>query len=179
MIAPRPLVLAAALCGVLFPGGSRARADLVTDLANCTKLKEADKRLACFDKAVAASPSVAVAKRPPSTDARSPALAKPMEAPPASGREVYRADLERAFLSNGVNANVFLLEKTSTLQLWLLLDRASVFKLITEGNILEKAKTLGFKKVDFWDKGDEGHWIFDLSKPGPPPQCDVMHRLCL
>jgi hypothetical protein len=52
-----------ALMSLLVP--PTAHADLVSDLAACTEISTRDERLACFDKAVTASPAVDVARRKP------------------------------------------------------------------------------------------------------------------
>ena len=52
-----------ALMSLLVP--PTAHADLVSDLAACTAISTRDERLACFDKAVTASPAVDVARRKP------------------------------------------------------------------------------------------------------------------
>lgn len=52
-----------------------------------------------------------------------------------------------------------------------------VYKMITEGRVLEKARELGFRGVDFHSKYD-GHWYYPVSATGDLPRCDRMNRLC-
>ena len=50
---------------------------------------------------------------------------------------------------------------------------------VTNGAVLQRAKDLGFKSVDFFDRGPDSHYQFVLSKSAPLPKCATYHRLCL
>jgi hypothetical protein len=54
-----------------------------------------------------------------------------------------------------------------------------VARALTSGAILHRAKQLGFKSVDFFDRGPEGHYQFVLSRSAPLPKCAAYQRLCL
>ncbi len=96
---------------------------------------------------------------------------------PEQARLNYRARLERAFLEKGISADVFV-EATGDkkaggqwprLIIFTYLSKAAVYKLITDAKVLDEAKAAGFKMVRFTDKGNDGQWFFDLTKPG---SCD-------
>ena len=88
-------------------------------------------------------------------------------------RRHYRNQLEGALSEQGSNAGVYV-EETGEMNsggypkliVWTALDKATVYKLISEAGILDGARGTGFKMVQFTDKGDDGHWFFDLTKPG-------------
>jgi hypothetical protein len=100
-------------------------------------------------------------------------------------RASYRAGLERAFLENGVSADVFIETKANPLMMdfkrypklviFTYLSKATVYQFITKGRVLEGARHSGFQMVDFMDKGGKGHWFYDLTAAGT---CDVNGRLC-
>jgi hypothetical protein len=119
---------------------------------NCAGISDEKARLACYDRG--AKPKAA-APRPGVTSA--PELVD-------STLLDYRGRLERALLENGVSAEVIV--DGTNLTIWMFLNRAMVFQLITKAKILDSAKEAGFNKVRFWDKGNDGAWLFDLTKPG-------------
>lgn len=136
---------------------------------DCSGIINDKARLACYDLA---APPVKEASRSPS-----PAMDQQ--------RLIYRTQLERAFLKSGISAELFMPDAASDpsnfkgkypkLIVWTYLSRAAVFQLITEAKVLDGAREVGFKMVDFTDKGHEGHWIYDLTEDS---NCDVKKRLC-
>jgi hypothetical protein len=59
------------------------------------------------------------------------------------------------------------------------LSRDFVQRAVTTGAVLERARALGFRSVDFFDRGPDSHYQFVLSKTGPLPKCAAYNRLCL
>ena len=99
--------------------------------------------------------------------------------PSETARKAFRSELERAFLANGISMEVYIEDKSSTtLIFWGNLPKAFVHQLITENSVIDRAKALGFTKVDFIDKGEDGHFTFDLSGPGPAPNCAIHKSVC-
>lgn len=143
------------LCAVSVPALAQA--------PNCAGIADDRARLACYDGIAKTKTKDQPTSPKSSLDAR---FAE-------QDRLSYRGRLERAMLESGSSAEV-LVEGTK-LTIWTYLNRAIVFKLITDGKILDGAKEAGFKTVDFFDRGHEGHWIYDLTKPS---NCDVSQRLC-
>ena len=91
-------------------------------------------------------------------------------------RRSYRTGLERALLATGVSAKLFVAETGDPgsggypkLIIWTALDKATVYKVISQSKVLDGARGAGFRMVQFTDKGDDGHWFFDLTKPGIAP----------
>ena len=88
-------------------------------------------------------------------------------------RRSYRTQLESTLFQSGSIAGVFV-EETGDfnsgaypkLIVWTALDKATVYRLISEAKILDGARGTGFRMVQFTDKGDDGHWFFDLTRPG-------------
>ena len=88
----------------------------------------------------------------------------------------YRAQLEGALVQNGSIAGVFVEETGNQgsgaypkLVVWTALDEAKIYQLISEAKILDGARRAGFRTVQFTDKGSDGHWFFNLTKPGIAP----------
>lgn len=100
-----------------------------------------------------------------------------------SERRVYAHGLEKILIDNGVNVSVLVYEgqvgPTPTLMFVGYFSREFVSKALTNGAVLERARDLGFKSVDFFDRGPEGHYQFVLSKAAPLPKCAAYNRLCL
>lgn len=98
-------------------------------------------------------------------------------------RLVYAQGLERIMLSNGVNVGVAVYEgkadPTPTLMFVGHFSREFVERAVTNGAVLQRAKELGFKSVDFFDRGPDGHYQFVLSTTAPLPKCAAYNRLCL
>jgi hypothetical protein len=61
--------------------------------------------------------------------------------------------------------------------IWTYMGNPFVYQAISKTEVLKNAQLLGFKVVDFWDKGQNGHWFFDLAG-GEPPQCGRNRGLC-
>ena len=88
-------------------------------------------------------------------------------------RRHYRSELESKLTEKGSIAGVYV-EETGDfnsgaypkLIVWSALDRDTVYRLISEAKILDGARGSGFRMVQFTDKGDDGHWFFDLTRPG-------------
>jgi hypothetical protein len=93
-------------------------------------------------------------------------------------RSQYAGRLERAMLKIGMSAEVAVEQtknasstqslggKFPKLIVFSYLSKSLVFNLITEGKVLDGAKEAGFQSVVFLDRGDDGLWTFDLTKPG-------------
>lgn len=146
----------------------------------CTSIQGDKERLKCFDNAIKNRSGSKKGAIKNSVETPRKKAIVPVSRAEEEARWAYAKNLERVFLSSGVNTDVFTREPGSTeLILFGYMNKAIVYKLITEGMILVRAKELGFKKVQFRDKVANGAWFFDLSKPGPPPQCDIVRRLCI
>jgi hypothetical protein len=46
------------------------------------------------------------------------------------------------------------------------MNRASVYRIITNTDLIRQARGAGFQSLHMWGKGEGGHWIFDLSGTG-------------
>jgi len=121
---------------------------------NCASITSNQDRLACYD--LAAKPKAKIAAVKPSSTQQA--------------RWNYRAQLERGLLEIGISAEVAMeTPNSSKIILMAYLSKATVYKLITDGRLLNGAKDAGFKTFDFMDIGNDGIWRFDLTKPG---SCD-------
>lgn len=96
-------------------------------------------------------------------------------APAQQPRELFRGNIERAFLRNGISVEV--VARGGELMIYGWMTKALVYQLITDGKILDNGKSAGFTKIDFVDRGDDGRWTFDLSGDAIP-RCDVRNRVC-
>jgi hypothetical protein len=98
-------------------------------------------------------------------------------------RQVYARGLEKILVSNGMSVGVLVYEgqagPTPTLMFVGSLSRDFVQRAVTTGAVLERARALGFRSVDFFDRGPDSHYQFVLSKAGPLPKCAAYNRLCL
>jgi hypothetical protein len=98
-------------------------------------------------------------------------------------RLVYAQGLERILLANGLSVGVLVYEgqagPTPTLMFVGSLSRDFVHRAATKGAVLERARALGFRSVDFFDRGPDSHYQFVLSKDSPLPKCAAYNRLCL
>lgn len=99
-------------------------------------------------------------------------------------RFFYAQGLERILLTNGMAANVRVHEEGKAGPVPALLffgqfSPAFVRRAVTQGAVLERARALGFKSVEFIDRGPGGNYLFALSKTGPLPKCAAHNRLCL
>lgn len=72
--------------------------------------------------------------------------------------------IERVFLSNGMDARVYVSGKENTVLTveYVLLNRAFAYKMTNEGDFYENTKKAGFKKLVFDNK--ETTWTYDLTK---------------
>jgi hypothetical protein len=98
-------------------------------------------------------------------------------------RQAYARGLEKILVTNGVNVGVLVYEgqagPTPTLMFVGSISRDFVQRAVTTGAVLERARALGFRSVDFFDRGPDSHFQFVLSKAGPLPKCAAYNRLCL
>jgi hypothetical protein len=100
-----------------------------------------------------------------------------------SERQAYARGLERIMVSNGVSANVLVyegqVEPTPMLMFFGHFSKDFVHRALTQGAVLERARALGFRSIDFYDRGPDGHFQFVVSKSEPLPRCAADNRLCL
>ncbi len=129
----------------------------------------------------------------PTGNAKAPAVdpkARQRETPEVAREQVLRQDrqayaqgLEKILVSNGMSVGVMVYEgqagPTPTLMFVGSLSRDFVQRAVTTGAVLERARALGFRSVDFFDRGPDSHFQFVLSKTGPLPKCAAYNRLCL
>ena len=98
-------------------------------------------------------------------------------------RRVYAQGLEKILVSNGMVVSVMVYEgqvgTSPTLMFFGHFTKEFVARSLTNGAVLQRAKELGFKSVDFFDRGPEGHYQFVVSKTAPLPKCAAYQRLCL
>jgi hypothetical protein len=101
-----------------------------------------------------------------------------------NARWAYAKQLEKWFLSNGISIDVLVRSPALNskypgpyLMFSGYLSKAMVFQLASKGALLKNAAALGFKGVDFYDKGGDEHYLFDVSNG--LPRCDVFQGLCL
>lgn len=99
-------------------------------------------------------------------------------------RLVYAQGLERILLSNGMAASVRVHEEgqagpVPALMFFGQFSHAFVRRAVTEGAVLERARALGFRSVEFIDRGPSGNYLFELAAAGPLPKCAAYNRLCL
>jgi hypothetical protein len=98
-------------------------------------------------------------------------------------RQVYAQGLEKILVANGMSVGVLAYEgqagPTPTLMFVGSLSRDFVQRAVTTGAVLERARALGFRSVDFFDRGPDSHYQFVLSKTAPLPKCAAYNRLCL
>ena len=99
-------------------------------------------------------------------------------------RLVYAQGLERILVSNGMAASVRVHEEGQAgpipaLMFFGQFSHAFVHRAVTEGAVLERARALGFRSVEFIDRGPGGNYLFELTRTGPLPKCAAYNRLCL
>jgi hypothetical protein len=99
-------------------------------------------------------------------------------------RLIYAKGLEKILLTHGVAASVRVHEwgkagPTPALMFFGHFSPSFVQRALTEGAVLERARTLGFRSVEFVDRGQDGNFLFELRKTGPLPKCAAYDRLCL
>jgi hypothetical protein len=82
-----------------------------------------------------------------------------------SGRENIANELEKRYLSNGMDVRITLSgpEKTIMRMEYVLMSRPLIYKITNETDFLQNLKTLGFKKVIFTD-GYYHSWTYTLAK---------------
>lgn len=107
-----------------------------------------------------------------------------MERSLRSERLIYAQGLERILVSNGMPASVRVHEDgqagpTPALMFFGRFEPSFVKRAVTEGAVLERARALGFRSVEFIGRGPEGNFLFEISKTGPLPRCAAYDRLCL
>lgn len=89
-------------------------------------------------------------------------------------RKGFPRRLERVLLELGLSADVFVYE--GKLTIFMPINKALVFKLITKGDLLKKSYDLGYKGLTFMPHYGQTY-IFDFSKG--LPRCDVTRQLCV
>jgi hypothetical protein len=99
-------------------------------------------------------------------------------------RLIYAQGLEKILLTNGMAASVRVHEDgqagpVPALMFFGHFSHSFVHRAVTDGAVLERARTLGFRSVEFVDRGPAGNYLFELSKTGPLPKCAAYNRLCL
>jgi hypothetical protein len=99
-------------------------------------------------------------------------------------RLTYAQGLERILLTNGMPASVRVHEDgqagpVPALMFFGSFSQAFVQRAVTDGAVLERARALGFRSVEFIDRGPGGNYLFELSRAGPLPKCAAYNRLCL
>jgi hypothetical protein len=99
-------------------------------------------------------------------------------------RLIYAQGLEKILLTNGMAASVRVHEEgqagpTPALMFFGHFSQSFVRRAVTEGAVLERARGLGFRSVDFIDRGPGGNYLFELPKTGPLPKCAAYKRVCL
>lgn len=142
--------------------------------AACKAMTNDTERLACWD-ALGAQP-------PPSP--------QPKPAGTPTSRAQYADTIRRAFLSSGIDIDATDLERQPESRtaesfkkyprLWLFgyMNKPFVYRAITEWQFLAKAKERGFQSIEFFDKGPDGIWLFDISGSSIPA-CDIPKRICM
>jgi hypothetical protein len=129
------------------------------------------------------------AAQPEPAAAAGDAKARPREATERerhlrSERHAYAQGLEKILLSHGVGGvSVLAYEGQAgpapTLMFVGQFSREFVHRALTDGAVLARAKQLGFRSVDFFHRGPDGHYQFVLPRTGPLPKCAAYNRLCL
>lgn len=147
---------------------------------NCAALPDQGERAACIERAA---------------DAARARLRHDMQPGSPQRRAELADELQRMFLSNGINLDVFRPENLSQdnkthvpfkkypkLIIFGYLRKSDIYLILTKAHVLEHARERGFKGVEFYStaslSGDGGFWFWDLSGPAIP-QCAVNNRLCL
>jgi hypothetical protein len=115
----------------------------------------------------------------PAADARAA-----IERAQRSERAVYAQGLERILVSNGMPASVRVHEEgqagpTPALMFFGHFEPSFVKRAVTDGAVLERARALGFRSVEFIGRGPDGNFLFELARTGPLPKCAAYNRLCL
>jgi len=99
-------------------------------------------------------------------------------------RLIYAQGLERILITNGMPSSVRVHEEgqagpVPALMFFGQFSQAFVRRAVTDGAVLEKARALGFRSVEFIDRGPGGNYLFELSRTGALPKCAAHSRLCL
>jgi hypothetical protein len=99
-------------------------------------------------------------------------------------RLIYAQGLERILLGKGMAATVRVHEEgragpVPALMFFGQFSHSFVHRAVTDGAVLERARALGFRSVEFIDRGPGGNYLFELSRTGPLPKCAAYKRLCL
>jgi len=128
------------------------------------------------------SSSISTNSLPPIDPKADPKVA--LERAQRNERLIYAQGLERILLTNGMAASVRVHEEgqagpVPALMFFGQFSHAFVHRAVTEGAVLERARALGFRSVEFIDRGPGGNYLFALSRTGPLPKCAAHNRLCL
>jgi hypothetical protein len=162
-------------------------------LAGCAAERERTEASGvAYGAATAPEPPAAPARETPrpgaspiSTSSLPPLNAKvAIERALRNERLLYAQGLERILLTNSMPASVRVHEDgqagpTPALMFFGHFSHSFVHRAVTDGAVLERARALGFRSVEFIDRGPGGNYLFALSKTDPLPKCAAYNRLCL
>jgi hypothetical protein len=204
--APLLLFVLLAGCAADQQGGGAQNVNFITEFTTETKSEEVRESLLISPPGPASASPEGDRKSPtgetkgPSGETKSPtaetktpdAEAKPKQREASEAtreqhlrreRQLYAQGLEKILVANGMSVGVLVYDgqagPTPTLMFVGSLSRDFVQRAVTTGAVLERAKALGFRSVDFFDRGPDSHYQFVLSKTGPLPKCAAYNRLCL
>jgi len=89
----------------------------------------------------------------------------------------YGTRLQRSLNDYGKQASVYVEETGDSnsgaypkLIVWTDVNNSTIYKLISDARILDGARAVGFRTIQFTDRGEDGHWFFDLTRPGIDPR---------
>jgi hypothetical protein len=160
-------------------------------LAGCAAEHErTDASDVAYGTATAPRQPAAALDAPPGTSPISTSSLPPVDTKLASERAlrterlIYAQGLEKILLANRMAASVRVHEEgqpgpTPALMFFGSFSQSFVRRAVTDGAVLERARALGFRSVEFIDRGPSGNYVFELSKTGPLPKCAAYNRLCL
>jgi len=107
----------------------------------------------------------------------------------AGGRSQWAAAIERHFLANGLSIRVWShdakprnqgadpLQRYPRLVLFGYFNDSVVYQIATTLKLFQQARKLGFAGVEFFGKGSNGGYWYDISKQDYG--CDIKRRLCI
>jgi hypothetical protein len=175
-----PLALFVLLAGC----AAEERTDGVHDMSFTAEVRPEVREARLFTQANVRTPPIDEAKTPAGgSEAKPPETPDAREQALRRERQEYARGLEKILASHGMSVGVLAYEGQSgpapTLMFIGGLSREFVERAVTTGAVLERARALGFRSADFFDRGPDSHYRFVLSKTGPLPKCAAHSRLCL